>query len=557
MSAEQTIETAPTRSRTVALKPELPAWLTSASAIDLAFVTAIALVALVVRTYDLANYPYGLHGDEASTGLDARRILDGVDLWPYTAAALGQPSGPMYWATPFVDVMGSTVAAVRLPMALLGVGTVVLGFFALRELFDRPTAYIGAVLLAFSSWLVFYNRTGYTVSAMPFTEMASLLAVALALKKRWWPWSVAAGFVVGAGIYGYYSYPLFALGLGVFVLAHWGIERPRPLLLHARNVLVMGLVAVLTIQSMWPYVTSDTVGYQHDRKVFAVSNTPEYQAADAAGDTGAKVDLYWENGENLARTLLTEGIADASDGSGTAPALDTVTVVLAGAGLGVCLLLAIRRRRAAYLVPVIVIPFVLFGPLWSQGGYHRRSLGILPFVLMAAAVLLGYVWQTLSEHRPSQRGVVTALLALLLAGYAAINVERYFDDPRGEQVTAFVFSPELTHASNFMDDQPADTKIYFAADRWSVNYETVQYLVPDKSVATGELEDRSEQFAREGTPPGFENLDRSRPVVIMLVGGYRDQADALATRYPEAEVLDGPALDDGRPSFVALRLPPR
>ncbi len=90
-----------------------------------------------------------------------------------------------------------------------------------------------------------------------------------------------------------------------------------------------------------------------------------------------------------------------------------------------------------------------------------------------------------------------------------------------------------------------------------MNYETVQYLVPDKSVATGELEDRSEQFAREGTPPGFENLDRSRPVVIMLVGGYRDQADALATRYPEAEVLDGPALDDGRPSFVALRLPPQ
>ena len=202
MSAEQTIEAVPARA--VPVKRELPAWLTRAWVVDVAFVTTIALVALIVRTYDLGNYPYGLHGDEASTGLDARKILDGVDLWPYTAAALGQPSGPMYWTAPFVDVMGSTITAVRLPMALLGVGTVVLGFFALRELFDRPTAYVGAVLLALSSWLIFYNRTGYTASAMPFTEMASLLAVALALKKRWWPWSVAAGFVVGAGIYGYY-----------------------------------------------------------------------------------------------------------------------------------------------------------------------------------------------------------------------------------------------------------------------------------------------------------------------------------------------------------------
>jgi 4-amino-4-deoxy-L-arabinose transferase-like glycosyltransferase len=549
MSAEQTLE-APARPGTLA-KRELPAWLTSAWAMDLAFVTAIALVALFVRTYDLANYPYGIHGDEASTGLDARKIMDGVDLWPYTMAALGQPSGPMYWTTPFVNVMGSTISAVRLPMALLGVGTVVLGFFALRELFDRPTAYVGAVLLALSSWLIFYNRTGYTVSAMPFTEMATLLAVALAINRRWWPWSVAAGFVVGAGIYGYYSYPLFALGLGVFVPAHWAIERPRPALLHARNVLVMGLVALLTVQSMWPYITSEDVGYRHDRIVFAVSNTQEYKQADTAG----KIDLYWENGKNLAQTLLIKGIPDASDGSGSNAALDTATVVIAGAGLGVCALLAVRRRRAAYLIPLIIMPCVLFGPLWSQGGYHRRSLGILPFVVMAAAVLLGYVWQSLTTYRPAWRGAATALLVALLVGYGAVNMVRYFDEPRDTQVMAFVYSPELTHASNFMRGEPADAKIYFASERWSVNYETVRYLVPDRSTEDGSMEDRSNEFARQGAPAGFEDLDRSRPAVIVLVGAYRQYADSIAARYPEAQVLDGP-LVAGQPSFIALRIPP-
>jgi 4-amino-4-deoxy-L-arabinose transferase-like glycosyltransferase len=550
MSAERTIE-AP-RSEETAARQEMPAWLTSAWAIDLAFVAAIAIVALIVRTYDLAVYPPGLHGDEASTGLDARQIIDGVDLWPYTLAALGQPSGPMYWTTPFVDAMGSTIVAVRLPMALLGVGTVVLGFYALRELFDRPTAWIGAVLLAMSSWLIFYNPPGYTVSAMPFTEFASLLAVALALRKRWWPWYVAAGFVVGAGIYGYYSYPLFALGLGVFVLVHWAIERPRPQVVHARNVLVMGLVALLTIQTMWPYITSDDIGYKHDRKVFAVSNSEQYKQEDTLG----KIDLYWENAKNLAQTLLIDGIPDASDGSGTTPALDLTLVVFGGAGMGVCAMLAWRRRRAAYLLPWIIMPVVLFGPLWSEGGYHRRSLGILPFVVMPAAVLLGYVWTSLTWSRPAYRTLITGALVLLLAGYAGANLSRYFDDPRDTDIMRFVYSPELTHAANFMREEGAGTRIYYAADRWSVNYETLRYLDPEHSIDEGNAEDRSREFVKEDVAPGFENLDRSGPATIVLMSAYRANADMLAARYPEAQMLNGPTVD-GKPSFIALRLPPR
>ena len=108
------------------------------------------------------------------------------------------------------------------------------------------------MLAAFSSWLIFYNRTGFTASFMPFTEMASLLAVAWALKKGWWPWYLLAGLVVGAGIYGYYSYPLFAIGLGIWVLVHMAIERPKPFWPHVRNVVVMGLMALLVVQPMQP-----------------------------------------------------------------------------------------------------------------------------------------------------------------------------------------------------------------------------------------------------------------------------------------------------------------
>jgi hypothetical protein len=190
---------------------ERTAW--SALVIDSAFIVVVGVAALLLRTIDLDTFPYGLHGDEGWTGLDARAILDGESRWPYTRAALGQPSGPMFWVAPFEAWLGPSTMATRLPMALLGVGTVVLGFFAMRTLFGRPAAWAWAVLAAFNSWLVFYNRTGFTASAMPFTEVAAVLALALALRSRWWPWYIVAGFVIGAGIYGYYSYPLVAFGL--------------------------------------------------------------------------------------------------------------------------------------------------------------------------------------------------------------------------------------------------------------------------------------------------------------------------------------------------------
>src|SRR5437764_7039058 len=101
---------------------------------------AILAVALVLRTVDLSGLPPGLNGDEAATGLDARKIFAGHGVWPYTNAALGQPAGPMYWSAIWVKLLGSNIFAVRLPMALLGAGSSLLAFFAFRELFGRPVA---------------------------------------------------------------------------------------------------------------------------------------------------------------------------------------------------------------------------------------------------------------------------------------------------------------------------------------------------------------------------------------------------------------------------------
>ena len=525
----------------------------TALARDLAFIALVALAAVLLRVFELADSPFGLHGDEAWTGLDARAILDGQKdiIWPYTRAALGQPSGPMFYTVPFEALLGPSVLAIRLPMALLGAATVVVGFFAMRELFGRPAAYAWAVLAAGSSWLIFYNRTGFTVPFMPFTEMLSLLAVTVALKRRWWPWYVLAGFIVGAGIYGYYAYPLFAFGLGAYVLLHFIIERPRPAWLHVRNVLVMGLTALLIVQPMWPYFTSKDTGWRHDRDVFALSGTAAYKAAETNSE---KLDLYRDNAINMTRTLLWKGTLDYSDGTGAKPALDWSVITLAGIGLPLSLWYAWTRRKAAYLLPWIMIPLILVGPISTLGGYHRRSLGSLVFVLMLASMTLSFAWETLERTSKRQATIVgTAVFAVILGISSAINVHRYFWDVRDSAPMHFTYAPELTLTARWVSQQPDDAHIFWFSNRWAVEYETTRYFLRGQP----NRENRSERFGEEGKKAVLPDLNPAEQSIIVLVDEYVTSLDGMAAqKYPTSTRYQGP-LVKGRPAFVAFVIEPR
>jgi 4-amino-4-deoxy-L-arabinose transferase-like glycosyltransferase len=522
-----------------------PAWLTDERLRELALVAALAVAALLMRLWNLSDLPHGLHGDEAATGLDARKILDGTHLFPYTPSALGQPAGPMYWAAVWVKLLGSTVFSVRLPMALFGVGTVVCGYYAFRLLFGRPVAWAGATMLAFSSWLVFYNRTGFTASAMPFTEMLSLLATAVALREGKVIWFIIAGAIAGAGIYGYFSYPLFAVALAGWLVVHTLAERPQPFGLHLRNGAVMALMALLVIQPMWPYFRGGTQGYTHDRQVFALSNTPEYKASG----TAHHIKMYWDNAKHVINVLREGGHPDASDGSGEVSAIDPLLAVLALAGAALCAGLAVARRRAAYLLPLIAVPVVLIGPIWSAGGVHRRSLGILPFVVMAAAILLGTAWEWLMAR--DRRPQAVAALVLPLVAFTGWNVDRYFRQTPDSQVMLFTYAPELTNAALFINDQPRDVHVYFASTRWSAGYETTAYLITHRKLDDGTLEDRSKEF---GKVTGYDNLDRTHTSLVVLLNNYMQDADKVAAEYPEATKVIGATVNK-LPSFIAFSIP--
>src|SRR5262245_60614852 len=52
-------------------------------ALEVLAVLLVMGVALALRTYHLTSLPFGLHGDEATTGLEGERILGEGQIGPY------------------------------------------------------------------------------------------------------------------------------------------------------------------------------------------------------------------------------------------------------------------------------------------------------------------------------------------------------------------------------------------------------------------------------------------------------------------------------------------
>lgn len=142
----------------------------------------IVLLAFVLRFYRLGSYP-ALNADEAAIGYNAYSLLQtGHDehgnAWPIHFQSFNdyKPGLYFYMVLPFVKALGLTEWVVRIPGASIGVLTVVVLFFLVRELFkDKDLSFnvehlaLGAsFLLAISPWHIHFSRGGWEVNVATF-----------------------------------------------------------------------------------------------------------------------------------------------------------------------------------------------------------------------------------------------------------------------------------------------------------------------------------------------------------------------------------------------------
>lgn len=133
----------------------------------LLFLLLILAFGAVLRLFNLASIPSSLNWDEVSHGYNAFSILKtGKDQWGQLLPVLnfrafGDYPLPLnlYLTIPFVSVLGLTEFSIRLPHALLGVGTIAAAYFLVFGLTKKRTiALLTSLLVAVDPWTIFTSR---------------------------------------------------------------------------------------------------------------------------------------------------------------------------------------------------------------------------------------------------------------------------------------------------------------------------------------------------------------------------------------------------------------
>ncbi len=503
-----------------------------AARIEIAVVVAITVLAAVLRLWHLGTVPLGLHGDEAWTGLDARRVLREGWIGPYVPSALGQPAGPLYFTALLFKFLPQTTFTLRFSMAVFGIATIPLTYAAFRTMFDRTVGVFAALLLAVMTWHLHLTRTGFMVGAWPFVEVATLWALFAGLRRRSVLLLALAGALTGLGIYTYNAYLLFVPVVAVALL--WALldapsRRDAVRLAAGGGALAAG--ALLVAMPMLMYINAHGAAYRAHERDVGVTYTAEWRAAGIGGKAGILRDRFdeWLGG------LVRGGRPDFGDGLAAPghPVVDGLTATLALFGLGFALWRWRRTEYAAVLAAAVVLPF---GALLTTGdGLFRRTFGLAPFVALLAALPLAFAWQRATARRDLRGYAAMGLIAVLVAVTAVANVRDYFGAAQATGVMRYTYPYQDDVASHYIAGLPKGTMVYFYSDRWSFGYETRRFIAPD---ATGV--DRSRQFG--GVPKSQPlNFDarRGRNVAFVFLGDYLGDAATVAARYPGGTLTVG------------------
>lgn len=509
---------------------------------EAAFVLAITAVALLLRTWDLANRPPGFHGDEGLMGLDAQRVLEEGWIGPWLPlTALGVPAGPAYWTAAVVWALGDTPENVRLALALLGTATIPIAYFAFRAMFGPRAAVLASIFLAFSAWHIHFSRMAYITGSLPLAVAATTLALFLSIRHgRWWLF-LLAGVMAGLSVYTYQAYPVFIAALVCF--AAWlGVVHyfPRRLHLYVRDMAAAFGGFYFTALSMINYVRDHENFLDTTQQRNSLRQTPEWKAADGLGD---KYEVLRDRARDAFDSLTTKPHYDGIDATGVGLMFDDLTYVLLLAGIGIALW---NWRRLPYAYMLIMLAVLPAAAIITIGGEFRRLIAFSPLLAAFMALPLERAWRAGDAGPAWARAVTYAVVASIVVWVGWRNTDYYFNDLSATPHARYVFADELASGARFIDEQQPDKVVLFSA-RWDYNYPTRTYLAPG---IPGE--DRSREHRRRPDPnappdpdapygpPDPLAVDAAQDTLFVFIGAnYMALAPLVEARYAGTTVYVG------------------
>lgn len=450
-------------------------------------ITAIILLAALLRFFQLGHTPPGLYWDEVSLGYNAYSILktghdEHNEFLPYARfKAFGdyKPPGYIYATILSIALFGLNNFAVRFPSALAGTLTVLVTYFLVKQLFPKQKHYslftirfsladLSALLLAISPWHLQLSRVAFEAN---LACLLNALAVYLFLKSRQKPslliWS-AISFV--ATMYTFNSNrliaPLLVILLGIFYFKHL-YKNLKPAFLAATIGFLLILPLIPHLSSSEGKLRWHEVNIFSDLDVILTSNSriaadgggllPKLIHHRYIGHTLNFLKHYFDHFDG--RYLFITG--DGNPRFSIQEVGELYIIELPFLLLGLYALTRVKNKKSA----IILLSWLILAPVPAamarETPHALRTISILPTPHIIIA--LGIVY-SFGLFKINYKYLFSAYLFLFLLSFTYFQSIYYFYFPKefaSEWLTSY--PPLVNYLKNSQDAQNAQT-VYVTKD---------------------------------------------------------------------------------------------
>lgn len=494
--------------------------------IALAFMLGMAFL---LRTISLSAHPYPWSGDEASIGIEARRILNGEITNFFDTGWSSQPNWSFVPTALTEFIFGQNIFAVRLASALAGTLAVLFVYLTARVLFNPTIGLMAAAFLATLPYNVHFSRIG--VSNIVDSLFSSMLfwLIAKALKDDDPRFYYSAGIVGGLCIYTYAGTRLALILAGIFFL-FVSIRQRGYLVSHWKHLITFAFGVLLSMApqaaffARHPYIFLGRFGQEG---IFLNG-----WLAQRAIQTGqSQLDILIDQ---FTRTTMVF-VASSAPGNffnSPEPYLTVLGSILFLLGMAYAMAHILETRYFMLLVWFWAV--ILFGGILTLNPpANTRMLMTSPPVAILMAVGLHKFLDYLQKFRlVPDRAIVPAIVSvLLIISYQNINFymvkyrnNMYFADANGE------FAMETGLMANDLRDVYA---LYFiGAPRIFSGFPTIPFLAPQYPRSDLKAEDIPTLTLQPNQKVAFFAIPENRPLLEEISQKFPGGERGLIYRKP-------------------------
>ena len=474
---------------------------------------AILVMTLLLRIYDITEFPAGLWYDEADNIVRAAAFHHDPSSTPVFSPSTHLPTLFLIPIAFLQEVLGPNWIAGRLVAILFSIGFVGATFLLAHRIAGISVAFISAYLACVMRWSLNWGRIGmHGITAAFFSAICGYLL--LKAIRKWSPfWFFWSGLAIGIGMWFYAAFRMFPL-VAIVILAI-GITVSYP----GWKRVVISLTALL-----WGSFLGAGPVIQH-----AILESEEFfhRTRESSIFTLHNQNQLWEVFiENLYEHLMmfnAVGDPNPRHNIPNEPMLDPITGTLFLVGV---LIIIFHRRWIMFILPawvlIMIMPGVLTVP-W-ESPQSLRSIGTLPAVIVISTLPIAMLWRlSRLSFGTTGQSLTTAAIVITLAGVGVLNIYGYFGIQRNDpEVFAEFSTAETIMAKRFKIQQQRGYSLF--ASR--------QYLYSlSASVVSGNIHYESLQSPRN-LPLSIEDIHKGG--AVYLEPREKGIFDLLRIYYPGA-----------------------